>query len=159
MKFNTYDELIKYLRDKDLALLEFDIKDVAPAADGQVVSVATDPATPPPMTTAPSTTLMMSTEALAVKFTSFFESPEILFDTGDESVLLVEEYNSIPNSCSTTRVNIGDRELFVGVCEDCNGQAISRFDIVVDGKSYFGKKFRIETDATKYKNTISLNDK
>lgn len=152
MKFNTYDELIKYLKDKDLATLEFDIIDADPISSN---TISTEPSSIlPPQPTA---TLIVATEAM-VKFTSFFESPEFSFDVGDESIMLVDAYTSIPNSCSTTRVNIGDRELLIGVCEDSSGQATAKFDIVANGKPYFCKKFRIETDTAKYKNTISLND-
>lgn len=165
MKFQSYDELITFLAGKHLPTLDFQISDPKPErqnvytqAGGQDV-VNSTPQSTPPQPGSPVTGFQAAESVIPVKFTSFYDNPELLFEAGDESVLLVEEYNSMPNSCSTTSIIVGDREILIGVCEDCGGQAMSKFDIIVDGKSYFGKSFRIETDKTKYKNTIALNAK
>lgn len=150
MKFLTYDELIKYLSDKELSSLEFEIKELpatdCPTGDCSVIpNIAANPPVP-------------QNEQVAVTFASFYDKPEILFESSTESVLVVEEYTSIPNACSTTKINLGDREITIGICEAEDGQATAKFDIIVNGKSYFGKRFKIVSDSEKYKNTINLND-
>ena len=115
------------------------------------------PATPPPETNIDSEQ-ELAAESVKVAFNSLHDSPTILFETGAESVLVVQEFERIPNTCSTTLLKIDNRELLIGVCEDENGCATAKFDVIIDGKLYGAKKFKIVSDNTIYKNTINLND-
>jgi hypothetical protein len=153
VKFNSYDELIAFLNGKTLSSLDFEIKDVQP----------TDPATPAEVCPggcdvelAPA--VLVAEGSVSVIFTSFSDNPEMLFEVANESVLVVDEFNSIPNACSTTKLLLKDREVTIGICESADGDAYARFNVTVNGKSYSGKTFKIVSDSTKYKNTISLDD-
>ncbi len=155
MKFTTYDELIKFLAGKELSGLNFEItdapQDAPPCMSGDC---STNLAVQPPAGIVQPTVI----ESIDVVFSSFHDKPTITFDKANESILLVEEFHHIPNTCSTTVINLGGRELTIGVCEREDGCPVAKFDVIIEGKLYAGKEFKVVSDATKYKNTISLND-
>ena len=155
MKFNTYDELIKFLAGKELPALNFEITDdqqvTPPCASGDCsADLAVQPA--------PGMVTPTVVESIDVVFNSFHDKPSIAFEKGEDSILVVEEFHHIPNTCSTTVINLDGRELTIGVCEREDGCPVAKFDVIIEGKMYAGKQFKVVSDATKYKNTISLND-
>jgi len=159
MQFKSFDDFISYMQGKDFALLNFEITDIAPAntecPTGECDVVTTDPvAVAPELVPAKQ---VVEGEKVVVTFNSFFDKPELMFESASESVLVVEEYTSIPNACSTTKINLKDREITVGICESVDGHASAKFDVTANGKTYYGKKFKIVSDKTQ-KNTISLDD-
>lgn len=149
MKFNSFDELIGYLYGKDLKTLNFDITEdtqscpVSGDCDQSQVIVPVVPVQP---------------QKVGVTFNSFSGKPVVEFAVGDRSYMLVEEFEHIPNTCSTTKVCLAGRELTIGVCESEDGLPIAKFDVIIDGKRYGGKQFALVTDASKYANTINLDD-
>lgn len=155
MKFNSYDELINFLSGKQLSALNFEITDdqqtTQPCISGDC---STDLAVQPPTGIVSPTVV----ESIDVIFNSFHDKPAISFEKGDDTVLVVEEFHHIPNTCSTTVINLDGRELTIGVCEREDGCPVAKFDVIIEGKLYAGKQFKVVSDATKYKNTISLDD-
>lgn len=154
MKFNTYDELLNYLRDKELPSLTFEI-----TTDVTQSSCPTgDCDLGPKPTVPPAISEPMVPNIVEVAFVTFHNKPIMEFEKANESLLVVESFEHIPNACSTTLINIAGREILTGVCEGEDGCAYTRFDVMIDGKLHSGKKFRIVTDPVKYKNTINVND-
>lgn len=154
MKFNSYDELIAFLNGKTLADLDFEISDPGQASPVSPVAATCTGGCDAELMPA----VIVSEGAIPVTFTSFSDNPEMLFEVASESVLVVDQFDSIPNACSTTKLVLKDREVTIGVCESENGDAYAKFNVVVNGKAYFGKTFKIVSDSTKYKNTIRIDD-
>lgn len=150
MKFDSLESLLKYIFELNVPVQELEF----------VISNPTDSNTDTSSTSGNSTTpfspVSQSPEKLKVTFNSFSDKPVVEFDCADKSVLVVEDFAVIPNSCTTTKVKIGDKELLIGVCEE-NGNAIARFDVSINNKLYTNKKFVLSTDKSA-KNTISLYD-
>ena len=155
MKFQTYDDLIKFLAGKDLPFLNFeitnDIQQTQPCLSGDCSAT---------LAVQPVSGIMAPVviETIDVTFNSFHDKPTFLFEKSDESVLVVEEFHHIPNTCSTTIIHLGDRELTIGVCERDDGCPIAKFDVIIEGKLYANKEFKVVSDSTIYKNKISIND-
>lgn len=145
MKFNSYDELLNFLKDKDLPSLEFTIDNISGCDNGEC------PIDEP-------STVDAGPKKVGVLFNSFSDKPVVEFESGDDSYMVVNEFYHIANACSTTKVMVCGRELTIGVCEDANGFPIAKFDVVIDGKLHAGKEFKLVTDSEKYKNTIKLDD-
>ena len=147
MKFNTFDELIGFLYGKDLSKLEFDIKDTSECAIGDGSCTVPDPRAVVPQQ--PST--------VGVTFNSLASKPVLEFETADKSYLVVSEFEHIPNTCSTTKIELAGSELMLGVCENEDGLPVAKFDVIINEKLYSSKEFILVTDSQKYKNTISID--
>jgi hypothetical protein len=144
MKFNNFDELITFLHGKDFSTLNFEITNIN---DNSIVDAGVPVVAD----------LISNPENVKVTFNSFSDKPELDFTLGESSMLLVNEFHHVPNTCSVTKVTLAGRELTVGVCESNDGLPKTKFDVMIDGKLYGGKEFILVTDAAKYKNTINLN--
>ena len=151
MKFNSFDELIAYLHGKDLKTLNFEITEDGQSCElpGGCAATNNDVAVP---------VVPVGPQNIGVTFNSFSDKPVVEFALGERSYMLVEEFEHIPNTCSTTKVCVAGRELTIGVCESEDGLPVAKFDVIIDGKLYCGKQFALVTDATKYTNTVSVND-
>lgn len=147
MKFNSFDELISYLYGKDLSALEFEIHDNSEKCNGECPMDDSEAETPATQTVT----------TVPVTFNSLSDKPVIEFVIGAQSTLLVDAFEHIPNTCSTTKVNIFGRELTIGVCENDDGLPVAKFDVIVDGKVIGIKEFVLVTEADKYTNTICLD--
>lgn len=144
MKFNSFDELINFLHGKDLSALEFNITGLEPV-DGECTGdceVGADGTEDP--------------SVVPVSFASFSDKPVMEFETGEVSTMLVESFEHIPGTCSTTKINLFGREVTIGVCENTDGLPVAKFDVIIEGKMHSSKEFILVTDATKFKNTITL---
>lgn len=150
MKFNSFDELIAYLYGKDLKTLNFEITEEPQACNLPGGCSTRADASVPVVPVAP--------QKVGVTFNSFSDKPVVEFAVGERSYMLVEEFEHIPNTCSTTKVRVAGRELTVGVCESDDGLPVAKFDVIIDGKLYCGKRFALVTDASKYTNTVNIND-
>lgn len=146
MKFNSFDELIAYLHGKDLKTLNFEITQDRQTCEPPGENVLSIP------------TAAIGPQMIGVTFNSLSDKPVVEFALGERSYMLVEEFEHIPDTCSTTKVCVAGRELTIGVCESEDGLPVAKFDVIIDGKFYCGKRFALVTDATKYTNTVSIND-
>lgn len=149
MKFDSIEALIRHIFSLNVPIqnVNFEIG-VEDATNGSCTTdsvCATEPQLDQPST-------------VKVAFNSFSDKPVIEFERADASVLVVEEFDVIPNSCTTTKVKIADREILIGVCEETDGTAVAKFDVMVNGKLYTNKKFILTADGKNYKNTISIDD-
>lgn len=113
MKFNTVKELIEYVHlIGDDCIKNFDIT-ITPISDE----------TPLPE-------IGVTTESLhehEVVIDSFSGSPNItasIDSTLDENVLYVDDYDSVPMSCSTGKVTVLGRTIYTNVCESDLGPTI-----------------------------------
>ena len=150
MKFNNYDELINYLKDKNLENLEFEITDTVPdtvqpdvACDGDCDVGATVPA--------------KIEEYVNVQIKTFYDSPTMTFKSGDKNILVVESLNHIPNTCSTSEVSIGDRKILTSICEDEAGIPYIELFVEHNG-NYNKKKFSLYTKDSGLESQISINE-
>lgn len=141
MKFNSFDELIDFLHGKDFSLLDFNITDASACTDCDDTETKVDNPE--------------STDTIDVTFNSFSDSPVVEFHSGDASILVVEDFEHIPNTCSTTKINICGREVTMGICENADGLPVAKFDVSINGKLYTSKEFTLVTDKT-LKNTINF---
>ena len=152
MIFQNIFELMDYLRDKDLNKLNFEISNIKPQA-----TTSDEPASEPEtiLTEPPVDVVDTVKEMVEVSFKSFSDNPIMEFSRGSESVLVVEDFEHIPNSCSTSKVTLGNRVMTIGICES-DGHMTTAFDVIVDGVLHANKQFTLVTDKSKYKNTISV---
>lgn len=152
MKFNNYDELIDFLKDKELSSLEFTVT----GADGEDITPVEGDCDGP-CAIAPTVAPVEVVENVDVQIKSLYDSPTMQFKKGSSNILVVETLNHIPNTCSTSEIKIGDRTILTSICEDENG--IPSIDLFVscDGKSE-KKKFSLYTKDSGLENQISLND-
>ena len=153
MKFNNYDELLNYLKDKELPSLEFDITvdetnvprepelDTC-TGDCEVVT-DTQPA--------------KVTEYVDVQIKSLYDSPTMKFKVGDHNAIVVESFNHIPNTCSTSEIALGDRKIMTSICEDENGKPSIELFVECNG-NYTKKKFVLYTTDSGIESQIKLND-
>lgn len=146
MKFNSFDELIAHLYGKKLSSLNFEITDEECAQCSAV-------------TTAPAAVLPTSKPAAVhnVTFTSLSDKPVVEFVEGEHSILVVESFSHIPNACSTTKVNLFNRELTIGICESVEGLPIAKLDVIINGKFFAAKPFILKAKGEHNINTINLN--
>lgn len=110
MKFNTVQELIEYVHlIGDDCIQNYDIS-ITP-----VVEMST-----------PVTETKTINEG-AVSIHSFSDSPKVtakLDESLEENVLYVEDYDSVPMSCSTGKVSLLGRTIYTNVCESETGPTI-----------------------------------
>ena len=153
MKFNTYDELLNYLKDKPLPSLEFTIDEVESElpVDGECDGeCSADPMTPA-VSDEP-------TEIVTVEIDSFYDKPVMEFASGTRNIMIVDSFTHIPNSCSTTSLTVLGRSVTTCICENDAGIPVAKFDIIIDGK-YTQREFELYTcEATGVKNTIIINE-
>lgn len=80
-----------------------------------------------------------------VKILSLSDSPEIKTKSDkklDENVLYVDDYTSIPNACSTGKVEFMGREIFTNICEDDSGSVIY-LNLSLNEEVHHGVPFRL----------------
>mgnify|MGYP000903183715 CR=1 FL=1 len=150
MKFNNYDELLTYLKDKSLESLEFEITELEPqsaeTADcvGDCSVGVTDVA-------------VKVNEYIDVQIKSLYDSPSMKFKVGNDNILIVESLNHIPNTCSTSEVSIGDRKILTSICEDEAGIPYIELFVEHNG-NYNKKKFSLYTKDSGLESQISINE-
>lgn len=153
MKFNTYDDLLNYLKDKSLPALEFTIDQVEGElpADGDCDGdCSVDPVNV--------VDVDEPTEIVAVEIDSFYDKPVMEFVTGNRNIMIVDSFTHIPNSCSTTSLTVLGRSVTTCICENDAGIPVAKFDIIIDGK-YTQREFELYTcEATGVQNTIIINE-
>lgn len=147
MKFKSFDDLIAYLHGKDFSTLEFQIHDESENDAPCNTCNSPDSQAEPHISAQPATT--------PVTMMSLSDKPTIDFQISNESTIVVDEFNHIPNSCSASKIVIENRTLFLTVCESENLKPYIKMDVEVEGKMIIGKKFFITTDST-IGNQISL---
>lgn len=133
MKFNNFDQLIEYLFGKDFSKLNFEIEESQETCDGEC-TVDDDNITPD--------------DKVNVTFSGLSDNPEKEFTISNESYLLVEDFDHLPNTCSSSKVLVFGKELFMTICEDANGNPIAKMDVIVDNKRLSGKEFIVTKDKT-----------
>lgn len=151
MIFNTYDELLTYLKDKNLPDLEFNISVVSNVNNFDNETSSTLDSEPCNDIVTPDST----GNIVAIRFESFSDKPTIEFVKGDKNLLVIEDYEHVPNSCSTSSISIGGRELLTRICENNDGLPVSNFDVIINGVFYPQQQFILTTDKTQ-ENTINL---
>jgi hypothetical protein len=114
MKFNTAQELIEYVNiiGED-RLKKFEISFTPINAEELVPTVEVP--------------VEFNVSEGAVAISSLSDSPVIkaaMDDALDENVLYVEDYDSVPMSCSTGKVSFLGRTIYTNVCESENGPTI-----------------------------------
>lgn len=148
MKFDSLESLIKHVFGLNVPIqeLDFEINSIVmptnQPCDGNQECPIQSPQEP---------------TNVKVAFNSFSNKPVMEFELADKSVLVVEEFSMIPNSCTTTKVKVSDREILIGVCE-VDGVATAKFDVSIDGNVHLKNKSFILSTNPSDKNTISLND-
>lgn len=130
MRFSTLDELLEYVKGLDAdAISEYDIR-----------------------FTRNSETIVESNAPLksTIKIMSLSDGPEVevsMDATLVENVLYVDEYNSIPNACSTGKVKFMGREIYTNICEDDSGSVIY-LNLSLNENSHHNVPFRF-TEVTR----------
>lgn len=145
MKFNSFDELIAYLYGKDISKLTFQIHDESGNENQCNTCNLQDT----------DTQTLDSPETANVKMMSISDKPSIDFKISSESYILVKEFKHIPNSCTSSNVVIGDRTLFLTICENEDSKPYIRLNVEVNGETMIGKEFFVTTDP-EIGNQISL---
>lgn len=140
-KFDNIFHLIEVLKDKDFSKLEITISE----------QVCEDNACMEPECQ------ILGDLTKLVVFETFYNKPEMEFQISDKNILVVENFQSIPNSCGTTKMKIGNSEILIGICEE-SGVAKAKFDVSIDGVLHAGKEFIIVSDSSKYTNTVCLDN-
>ncbi len=130
MKFNNFDQLIEYLFGKDFSKLNFEIEeeiDNPVKCDGDCSANNT-------------------TDKVNVTFSGLSDNPEQEFVVSNESYLLVEDYDHMPNTCSASKVSVFGKELFMTICEDINGNSLAKMNVIVNGNLITNKEFILTKD-------------
>lgn len=122
MRFSTVNELLEYVYAIDAGdISEYDIrflKDSKPVVE-EVSST--------------------------IKLLSLSGEPEMNVKADislDEHVLYVDDYTSVPNACSTGKVEFMGREIFTNICEDDSGSVIY-LNISLNENIHHGVPFRL----------------
>lgn len=147
MKFTSFDDLIKFLVDKDFNNLEFTITDTA-ASD---VIVPVPDSKVAPTVTAPN----LDGEKVSATFNSLYNNPVLEFEYGPVSTLAVKDFDYVANACSTSRISFCDRTITIGICESEAGLPTAVFDVTVNGVRYSNKVFVLCSSPTA-KNIIAI---
>ena len=150
MKFASFDELIRYLVDKDFNALEFNIEETeVDATDNEMEPVPDSEI--PPETSKPN----LDGSKVKVAFNSLSDNPVVEFELGPTSILAVAAFDYVPNACSTSKISFCDRSIVAGICESADGKPVVKFDVTVNGKLYSNKSFILSSSPTA-KNIIAI---
>lgn len=137
MQFNNFDELINFLHGKDLSKLKFEIYDDDESCETCDINQNDE-------------------QSVNVSFVGFSDAPEETFEISNESYLLVDDYDYIPNACSSSKVSTFGRDLFLTICENSDGKVIVKMDVEINEQRFVGKEFILTTDKS-IGNKINLN--
>lgn len=138
MKFDTFQDLIKFFLDKDLS--KYEITECQIFNDQSKFNE--------------NDTNLLNETYYDVAFMMLHDSPSVTFKSGDHSILVVEDLNYISGCCSSAKIKLLNRELNVNICENENGLPISKFTVMINGQLY-DNEFIITTDTSKH-NTIKI---
>lgn len=151
MKFNTPEELIEYVNiigaDR-LRTFEVTFKQIDAAEYVPVVEV-------------PASLLNVSESSVGIL--SLSDSPVVtalLNEDAAEHFMFVEDYESIPLSCSTGKVTIMGRSIFMNVCEAEEDRPVIHLNVVINEKTYTNVPFTLKkTQGTDSDYIMQLNPK
>ncbi len=135
MKFNTPEELIEYvniigadrLRTFDITFTALDASEYVPTVEVPVS--------------------MKTLEEGAVGIATLSDTPVIkaaLDESLTENVLHVEAYDSIPLSCSTGKVTVLGRSIYLNVCEAVEDNPVVHLNVTLNEKTYYNVPFTLK---------------
>ena len=84
-------------------------------------------------------------ENVQVTIASLGKSPSVEFKVGQKNTIMVEDFDHLPGTCGTAKVNLLGRTIFTNVCEDEHGASIA-LDIMIENKLQRAVKFYLTKD-------------
>lgn len=122
MRFSSVNELLEYVYAIDAGTIsEYDIRFVKDS------------------------TPIVEEKSNTIKLLSLSDEPEMDAKVDlnlDEHVLYVDDYTSIPNACSTGKVEFMGREIYTNICEDDSGSVIY-LNLSLNENVHHGVPFRL----------------
>lgn len=135
MKFNTPEELIEYVNiigaDR-LRTFEITFKPIDASEHVPVVDI---------------NEYIIPVSEGAVGITSLSDNPVVtalLNEELEDNIILVEDYESIPLSCSTGKVTLMGRSIFMNVCEAVENRPVIYLNVTLNEKTYQNVPFTLQ---------------
>lgn len=137
MRFKNINEFIEYVNASEYNLNDFDIS-FAKIEEPVVENVITEG---------------------SVGINSFSDSPQIkvqLNELVEENILFVESYESVPLSCSTGKVSVMGRTVYLNVCESEADNPVIYLNISLNETVYSRVPFKLKSSGSKTSDYIMI---
>lgn len=141
MKFETLDELVKYLATNDMEISDLEFDDtVGMDTDSEMDSI--EPVEDEPMDNEPMDNEPMDDESdmvECVKVLSLASSPimEHHINNGEHNILYVKSVVVIKESCGAGNIVLNESTLYLNICNE-NDETTTKMNLEIDGQRIVG---------------------
>lgn len=125
MYFDNIKQLLEYIENEELDLSQYNIRFIKEDR----LPVNTDDVDNP--------------KNVSISFMSLSDKPVMEAAIGDENILYVESFESIPNACGVGKIQFMGKTLLTNICE-MDGESHITLPIDIDNKGIYNVTFKLK---------------
>lgn len=122
LKFETLEELTTYICENEL-----NVKDIIVCLEEDHEQINEE----------------LKLDNFDIKLLSFNDNSILFEKIGEENILFVEDFEYIENSCSTARIKLNEKIIWLNVC-DAEGASKVNLDVAINEKNFYNVPFIIK---------------